>query len=96
MVSKYWFAKTRRNESGGRFQPVSREGYLVPIGFAAAMVVGGLAFLVLALHGYVAAGIIIFAFTAMAAATTFITVAVTRCDPVNTVADYREGRVKSR
>lgn len=90
-MSGYWFAK--RDRVRGKMQPVSREGWLVGLGFAAAMLLGGLGFALLAVNGNHVLGVILFVTTAVVAGTSFIVIAAKTCDPVNTVEDYRQGRV---
>jgi hypothetical protein len=91
----YWFA--RRFPVGtarSGMSPVSREGWLVVATFVGGMVLGGLAFLLLGLNGQFIAGIIVFVLMAIFSGGMFIGMAMSRGDQVNTVEDYRAGRVK--
>ena len=69
--------------------PVSREGWLVAIGFVVAMLAGGVLFGLLMWAGATVLGVCLFAVIAATAGGTFIWLAVTRGDYQRTVADYR-------
>jgi hypothetical protein len=95
-MTKYWFARRYppgRGKSNG-MAPVSREGWLVVWVFVAAMVIGGLGMLVFGLNGQIVSGIAMFVVMAVAGAGMFIGMAYSRGDTVNTVDDYRQGRVR--
>jgi hypothetical protein len=92
-VSEFWFA--RRFPVGhprNALAPVSREGWLVAIGFVAAMALGALALLLLAWAGRPWAGVIVFVVMAFAAGAAFIGIAQRKGDGRRTVEDYRQAR----
>lgn len=93
MASGYWFA--RRFPVGhprNAMAPVSPAGWLVAIGFALAMLIGGIIFLALALAGAVVIGTLLFVAITVVAAIGFIGSAVRKGDHKRTVDEYRDNR----
>jgi hypothetical protein len=93
-MAEYWFA--RRFPVGhprNAMAPVSREGWLVSLGFVLALVLGGAAYVVLDLAGYTILAIVVFALVAAAAGFAFIRTAQRKGDHNRTVADYRGKKV---
>jgi hypothetical protein len=89
-MAEHWFA--RRFPVGhprSALAPVSREGWLVTLGFVVAMVLGGAAYVALDLAGYTVLAIVVFAAVAAAAGFAFIATAQRKGDHSRTVADYR-------
>lgn len=87
---EYWFARYRLEPNRGRgIRPLRWQGRAVIGGFVLAMVGGGLAFLLLGLNGLMFLGAAVFVIFAITGASVFIWAAVTRSDPVKTVADYQ-------
>lgn len=90
-----WFA--RRFPIGhprNGMSPVSREGYLVVFGFMGAMMLGGLAFVALALMGQFFAGAAAFVALTALGAGAFIWLAQAKGDHARTVADYRKSHAE--
>jgi hypothetical protein len=91
---EYWFARYRVKPNEGRgLRPLSWKGRAVIAGFVLAMIGGGVAFLLLGLAHLLFAGIAVFVICAFGGAATFIWAAVTKSDPVKTVADYQAAGV---
>jgi hypothetical protein len=89
-MSDYWFA--RRVPVGHRrntLAPVSGEGWMVVLVFVAAMAVGGIAFIALALSGLFLPGLGIFVLLATLGGAAFIIFAVRKGDRNRTVSEYR-------
>ena len=89
-MSDYWFA--RRFPLGhprNAMAPVSREGWIVVVLFIAAMAVGGIAFIALALAGAFILGLVVFVLLAAAGGGLFILLAGMKGDSGRTVDDYR-------
>ena len=88
--TEYWFARYRLNPTGRGVMPLNWKGRAVIQGFVLGIVGGALLFLPLAVWAHqVVPGAIVFAICAIAAGATFIWAAMTKSDPVKTVADYR-------
>jgi len=87
---EYWFARrfplTDRRKA---MAPVHWKGWAAALIFIAALGVGGLGFLWMALSGHLVQGVVVFAIAAVVAAGWFITIAVAKGDPTRTVAEYR-------
>ncbi|MCV3209853.1 hypothetical protein OHD62_18595 [Mesorhizobium sp. YC-39] len=103
MASKYWFARhIRRNYMGhDRYRkgamPISWEGNAVIAGFIAALVIGGLIMLLMAVYTTLfPLGIALFVVLAVAGAGTFIWAVATRSDPDKSIADYKAERQRAR
>jgi fatty acid desaturase len=97
-VSKYWFARKFpvSMPNANRMEPISREGWMVVYGFAAAMVFGAVALFVAAFaFRQPAIGFIIFLICASFAMTAFILLSLQRGDKHHTVEDYKQGRVQN-
>ncbi len=91
---EYWFARYRLKPNRGRgIRALRWEGRAVVAGFVLAMVVGGLTFLLLGLADRFFLGIAAFVLCAIVGASIFTWAAVTKSDPVRTVADYQAAGV---
>jgi hypothetical protein len=89
-MAEYWFA--RRFPVGrprNAMAPVSREGWLVTLGFVLAVVLGGAAYVALDLAGHTVLAIAVFAGIAALGGFAFIRTAQRKGDHSRTVADYR-------
>ena len=97
-MAKYWFARKFpvSMANANRMEPVSREGWMVVWGFAAAMALGALALFISAFaFRQPAVGFVIFLVCASFGMTAFLTLAVQRGDKNHTVEDYKSGRVQN-
>ena len=95
-MARYWFARRRLDQPmNRRMAPVSREGWLVVWTFIGCMVLGGAAFVALALMGWGLLGLIIYVVLAAVGLTLFLTLAYRKGDLNHTVEDYRLGRVSN-
>jgi predicted permease len=97
-MAKYWFARKFPVSvpNANRMEPVSREGWMVVWGFAAAMVIGALALFISAFaFRQPAVGFVIFLVCASFGMTAFLTLAAQRGDKNHTVEDYKSGRVQN-
>jgi hypothetical protein len=91
MASAYWFA--RRFPVGhprNAMAPVSREGWLVALGFIGGMMLAGLGFVGFAVSGSPVLGVVFFVVVAALSAWGFIKAAKDRGDHQRTVDDYRK------
>ena len=92
-MSDFWFARRFPvGHSRNAMAPVSREGWLVVASFIASMLLGGVAFVALAVSGDVIIGAAVFAAVAIFGGGAFVTAAMAKGDRNHTVADYRSGR----
>lgn len=92
MTDGYWFARYRLGANPSRgLAPLNWKGRAVVGGFVAGLLLGGLLFLLLSLNGQMAWGVAVFAVCGIASGSTFLWAAMTRSDPLRTVADYRAG-----
>lgn len=93
-MTDYWFARRFPvGHSRNAMSPVSREGWLVVASFMASMILGGVAFVALAVNGDVIIGAVVFAAVSIMGGGAFIAAAVAKGDREHTVADYRAGRL---
>ena len=96
-MSAIWFARANiRPTAGIRMSPVSREGWLVALGFARAMVVGAAIFTLLLALGATLLAIAVYVLFAVAGAGTFFLAAIAHGDNTRTVADYRALRQQNK
>jgi hypothetical protein len=95
-MSEYWFA--RRFPVGNprnAMAPVHPKGWAVVAVFLVAMLLGGLAFLLMAGAGQFAQGVVALAIAAALGGGWFLVVAHAKGDRTRTVADYRQRQVKA-
>ena len=91
---EYWFARYRLEPNRGRaIRALRWQGRTVIGGFVLAMVGGGIAMLLLGLSNLMFLGVVVFVLCALVGASTFIWAAVTKSDPIKTVADYQAAGV---
>ena len=97
-MAKYWFARRFpvSEVNANRMGPISREGWMVVWGFAAAMVLGALG-LVVASFAFrqPAIGFVIFLVCSSFGMTAFLLLAIQKGDKHHTIDDYKQGRVQN-
>jgi fatty acid desaturase len=94
-LSDYWFARRYPIGSGrNSVSPVSREGRLVFVYWAAAMFVGALVWAFLAWRGVFFGGLIVYVVVVLLACWLLFTAILRKTDHARTVDDYR--RIQAR